>query len=82
MTVQVGIFEAKTRLSELLERVERGEDVVITRRGAPIARLAALAGRPRKIDLEQVFAEAASARASLQKTDWNELKHDRDVGRR
>ena len=80
--MQVGIFEAKTRLSELLERVERGEDVVITRRGAPIARLAALAGRPRKIDLEQVFAEAAAARKSLPKTSWIELKHDREVGRR
>jgi prevent-host-death family protein len=80
--MQVGIFEAKSRLSELLERVERGEDVVITRRGAPIARLAALSSMPRKVDLDQVFADAAAARKGLPKTSWAELKHNRDVGRR
>lgn len=31
--------EAKTRLSELLVRVERGEEVVIARAGVPVARL-------------------------------------------
>jgi prevent-host-death family protein len=36
---EVGVFDAKSRLSELLERVEHGEVIVITRHGAPIARL-------------------------------------------
>ena len=35
---------AKTRLSRLLAQVEAGEEVVIARRGAPVARL--VAGRP------------------------------------
>ena len=35
----VGIFEAKNRLSELVERAARGEEIVITRRGAQVARL-------------------------------------------
>lgn len=35
----VGAFEAKTRLSELLERASRGETIVITRHGHPVARL-------------------------------------------
>ena len=35
----IGAFDAKTRLSELLERVARGEMFVITRHGHPIARL-------------------------------------------
>lgn len=35
----VGIFEAKNRLSELVERAARGEEVVITRRGEQVARL-------------------------------------------
>ncbi|MCX6593680.1 MAG: type II toxin-antitoxin system prevent-host-death family antitoxin [Acidobacteria bacterium] len=35
----VGAFEAKTKLSELLDRVERGEEVLITRHGTPVARL-------------------------------------------
>src|SRR5437868_5222296 len=35
----VGSYEAKTHLPQLLDRVERGEVVVITRRGRPAARL-------------------------------------------
>lgn len=39
MSSFVGAFEAKTHLSALLERVERGEEIVITRHGRPVARL-------------------------------------------
>jgi prevent-host-death family protein len=35
----IGVFEAKNRLSELLERVAHGEAITITRRGEPVARL-------------------------------------------
>jgi prevent-host-death family protein len=51
---EVGMHQAKTQLSKLVERVEAGEEVVITRRGKPAARLvperrgegfASLAGR-------------------------------------
>jgi prevent-host-death family protein len=35
----VGAFEAKNHLSELLDLVETGQEVVITRRGKPVARL-------------------------------------------
>lgn len=37
--ITVGAFEAKTQFSALLERVARGEEVLITRHGKPIARL-------------------------------------------
>lgn len=37
--VSVGAFDAKTKLSELLDRVEAGEVIVITRHGAPVATL-------------------------------------------
>jgi prevent-host-death family protein len=36
---RVGMHEAKTKLSELVERAEAGEEVVIQRRGKPVARL-------------------------------------------
>lgn len=39
MTNSVGVHEAKTHLSKLLERVERGEEITITRRGQVVARL-------------------------------------------
>jgi prevent-host-death family protein len=35
----IGAFEAKTRLSELLDRVDKGQVYVITKRGRPIAEL-------------------------------------------
>ena len=36
---QVGMHEAKTKLSQLVERAEAGEDIVIARNGKPAARL-------------------------------------------
>jgi prevent-host-death family protein len=43
----VSLAYAKTHLSELVDRVEAGDSIDITRRGKPIARLSA-AARPRK----------------------------------
>ena len=37
--MHIGVFEAKTKLSELLRRVENGEEFTITKHGHPIARL-------------------------------------------
>ncbi len=39
MTIQVNVYDAKTQLSRLLDRVVGGEDVVIARAGRPVARL-------------------------------------------
>ena len=36
---EIGAFEAKNRLGTLLDRVEQGEEIVITRRGKPVAKL-------------------------------------------
>jgi prevent-host-death family protein len=36
---EIGAFEAKNRLGALLDRAERGEEIVITRRGKPVAKL-------------------------------------------
>jgi prevent-host-death family protein len=44
----VGSYEAKTHLPHLLERVEQGETITITRHGKPVARLVpAVASTPR-----------------------------------
>ncbi len=46
---KVNIHDAKSRLSQLLERVEAGEEIVIARAGRPVARLAPLADdKPRR----------------------------------
>ena len=39
----VPVYEAKTRLSELLAAVELGEEITITRHGRPVARIVAVA---------------------------------------
>ena len=40
----VGVYEAKTRLPKLLDQVERGATITITRHGKPVARLVPVAG--------------------------------------
>jgi prevent-host-death family protein len=41
MASHITAFEAKNRLGRLLDRVQGGEEIVITRHGSPIAKLAA-----------------------------------------
>jgi prevent-host-death family protein len=43
MSESVNVYEAKTHLSQLLDRAAAGEEIVIARAGRPIARLVALA---------------------------------------
>jgi prevent-host-death family protein len=45
--LNVNLADAKSRLSELVDRVEKGEEIIITRHGRPVARLSALE-RPKK----------------------------------
>lgn len=61
MTVHVNIGEAKTRLSELVAAVLRGEDVVLDKAGEPKVRLVAL---PEALALENE-ARAAKRRAAI-----------------
>jgi prevent-host-death family protein len=42
MTTQVNIYEAKTHLSDLVERAAGGEDIVIAKAGSPRVRLVAI----------------------------------------
>ncbi len=44
----VNVHEAKTHLSRLLERVEKGEKLVIARSGEPVAMLVPIEGEPRR----------------------------------
>ena len=56
----INLADAKALLSELLDRVEAGDAIDITRRGKPVARLSAIA-RPRKpIDVSALRALTAA----------------------
>ena len=52
----VTLADAKAQLSELIERVLRGEEVTITRRGKPVARLVGIERKPKPIDFEALRA--------------------------
>ena len=58
---QVGVYEAKTHLAHLLNEVERGETVTITRHGRPVARLVPITGR------RQTVREAIKAMEEFRK---------------
>jgi prevent-host-death family protein len=67
---EVGIYEAKTRLSALLQAVEKGEEVVITNRNRPVARLVAVK-KPRR---RPVFG---SAREALERSGLTRVEIER-----
>ena len=53
----VGSFEAKTHLPQLLERVAKGEEIIITKHGKPVARLVPVTNAKPKPDVRQVIDE-------------------------
>jgi prevent-host-death family protein len=80
---QIGAFEAKNKLGSLLDRVEQGEEIVITRHGKPVARLVPNPGGFDRAQARAAF-DRLRARAALVKGgpfDWEEFKADRDAGR-
>ncbi|MBM4368260.1 MAG: type II toxin-antitoxin system prevent-host-death family antitoxin [Deltaproteobacteria bacterium] len=65
--ITVGAFDAKTRLSELLDAVERGDVVTITRHGRPVAELRR-AGPPAALSMREALAEARALRLGVRAT--------------
>ncbi len=80
---EVGAFEAKNKLGQLLDLVEQGEEVMITRHGRPVARLAPVRPAPSREQARAAIRrirERAEAR-KLGHFDWTEWKAYRDEGR-
>lgn len=53
---RVNLADAKARLSELIDQVETGESIEITRRGRPVARLVAATPPRKPVDLAELKA--------------------------
>ncbi len=53
----IGAFEAKTQFSKLLDRAERGEEIVVTRRGQPIVRISPFKVAPGSAEGQQAMDE-------------------------
>jgi len=58
----VGSFEAKTKLAELLDKVESGASITITRRGKAVARLMPMGAGDREAQLQEVIDEILRTR--------------------
>ena len=52
--ITVSLAQAKARLSELLDKVEAGQEVVITRRGRAVAHLSATVGPKKPVRLREL----------------------------
>ena len=77
--ISVGAFEAKTKFSELLERVSQGEEITITKHEKPVARLVPFE-KPSQVELATLFQQMAAFRAGhplnpkgLEKVSYRDL---------
>lgn len=83
---EIGAFEAKNKLGSLLDRVEQGEEIVITRHGKPVARLVPSQPIITKEQQEKARKALQQMRERAKKYNfgpfnWEEIKKDRDEGR-
>ena len=77
MTIIVKVGEAKTHLSELLAKVDAGEDLVIARGEVPVARLSRI---DKHRDLGVLIEEVRQARAQAKPVSTDELLSWRHEG--
>jgi prevent-host-death family protein len=80
---EIGAFDAKNKFSALLDKVERGEEITITRRGKVVAKLV-----PAKVGHDREKARQAirgirklAKEMNLGPFNWDEWKKYRDQGR-
>lgn len=78
----VGAFEAKTKLSELLDMVERGEEVTITRHGEPVAKLVPVRGDAERARVKALIEEIKETRKGLTLGGGISIKELIEEGRR
>lgn len=62
MGIVVGAFEAKTKLAELLNKVEAGESVTITRRGKAVAQMIAVKSDDESVRMRALVEEIKRTR--------------------
>jgi prevent-host-death family protein len=77
----VGAFEAKTHLSELLERVSKGETITITRYGVPAAMLVPVGEVGKKLTHKEIVEGTRSLRKRV-KPDRISVREMVEEGRR
>jgi prevent-host-death family protein len=76
----VSVAEAKARLSELVTAAEAGDDVVITKRGKPVAQLVGMRPPRRPVDLQWLQSRTSTMPAST-KDSADVVRRMRDAER-
>ena len=76
---EYGVYEAKTKLPDLIKQVLRGERVTITNRGEPVADLVPSAHRAAQQTEEAIAAIKAMRSATIDQTNFAEMRR---LGRR
>jgi prevent-host-death family protein len=78
---EIQASEAKTHLPKLLDAVERGETIIITRHGRAIARVIPEVGR-RQAEIEQAMDSMRAIRRKKKPISIDEILAWRDEGRK
>jgi prevent-host-death family protein len=65
---QYSVVQAKAHFSEILAKVEAGQEVTITRRGAPVARLSSVKRPKRPLDLAAIDAFRATLKPTKERS--------------
>ena len=74
----ISAFEAKTRFGDLLERVSRGEEIVITKHQKPVARLVP-EGRPAISEIRESVNELRNLRDEMASRRGARPLRDKDI---
>ncbi len=79
---RIGIYDARMRLSELVDRVEAGEEIVLTRRGRPVVRMVRAAEDARLKARAQAARRIHALRRRMKlRISWAEVKRAIAKGR-
>jgi prevent-host-death family protein len=79
---EIGVYEAKTHLPALLERVSKGEKITITKHGAPLAMLVPIAKQEVKMSVkEAIDGLRALQRQNKRKVSFKEIQRMKAKGR-
>lgn len=71
---EYGVYEAKTKLPELIKQVQRGERVTITNRGEPVADLVPSASRAAQQTKEAIAAIKAMRSGTIDQMQFSEMR--------
>jgi prevent-host-death family protein len=71
---EYGVYEAKTRLPDLIRQVQQGERITITNRGEPVADLVPSASRAAQQTKEAIVAIKAMRSGDIDQARFNEMR--------